>query len=331
MPIDALFKGNGSVELHERLVDWFLNSEDNDEAFSQWAALNIKPDTAKPGKEEMEKFRRLAKVLNIKHDVGSKAPARRFFEGGLATRVAAVLVPVLIAVDAALLIFDNRGREATVEFYDVTQVVLQATGESEEFALPDGTKVTLRGSSKLRYPSDFPTERTVELDGEALFDVTRNEKHPFTVHSEQLSVVVLGTKFKVTASRDAPEAEIVLLSGSVAVELGTASHRLTPGHRMTLDRETLSVVGQEELSAGEMARLSGSDLEIDNTSATDALRVVADYYGKSLTVTGKLPVEYRWSIVLPHRMSPEEAMEVLNRLSDDERFEIMGDAIHVYR
>jgi ferric-dicitrate binding protein FerR (iron transport regulator) len=335
--MDALCKGDLSAGLHERLVDWFLNSpenEDFEEAISQWAAINIKPDTSKPDKKEREKFRRLIQVLNIRYDAagGIKTPVRRFFEGGFAERAAAVLVPVLIAVGAALLTGEERGRVAGIEFYDVTEVVLEATGDSrrEEFTLPDGTKVNLAASSKLMYASDFPAGgRKVRLDGEAMFDVTHDSANPFTVAGEQMSVRVLGTQFRLTAWDNAPEAEVVLLTGSVSVELGAECHHLAPGRRMTLDRAALAVVGQEELSAGEMARLSGADLEIYNTHAEEALGIVADYYGMGLAVDGGVGLKSYLNIVLPHRVLPERAMEILSQLSDEANFEIRGDAIHV--
>ncbi|MCC8094346.1 MAG: FecR family protein [Tannerellaceae bacterium] len=66
--------------------------------------------------------------------------------------------------------------------------------------LHDGTVVWLNAKSTLRYPSTFTSgERRVELDGEAFFEVSHEEDHPFIVSTEKLNIKVLGTQFNVFA------------------------------------------------------------------------------------------------------------------------------------
>ncbi len=50
--------------------------------------------------------------------------------------------------------------------------------------------------SLLRYPTSFIGEkREVFLEGEAFFEVAKDAKHPFIVHTNRHSVEVLGTSF----------------------------------------------------------------------------------------------------------------------------------------
>lgn len=77
------------------------------------------------------------------------------------------------------------------------QVVETAFGETMHVTLPDGSTATLNGGTRMAYPATFDgATRTIQLDGEAFFDVTSVEI-PFIVESGQARVRVLGTQFNV--------------------------------------------------------------------------------------------------------------------------------------
>lgn len=89
-------------------------------------------------------------------------------------------------------------------------------GQRAQVKLHDGTVVWLNARTKLRYPNRFVgSERKVELDGEAFFDVTHNEEVPFVVSTEKLDIKVLGTSFNVFAYRGREEFSTALIEGSV--------------------------------------------------------------------------------------------------------------------
>ena len=68
------------------------------------------------------------------------------------------------------------------------------------------------------YNSNFGTnERNVELDGEAFFEVAKNKKIPFYVHTEKNKIKVVGTSFNVCAYKNSGEFETSLIEGSVEV------------------------------------------------------------------------------------------------------------------
>lgn len=89
-------------------------------------------------------------------------------------------------------------------------------GQRARVKLHDGTIVWLNARSRLRYPNRFDdTERKVELDGEAFFEVSHNEEVPFVVSTEKLDIKVLGTKFNVFAYKGKNEFATALLEGAV--------------------------------------------------------------------------------------------------------------------
>lgn len=59
--------------------------------------------------------------------------------------------------------------------------------------------------------------RTVELDGEGFFTVTKDASRPFTVQTQKYDVRVLGTEFNVYAYSNSEKFETDLLSGKVRV------------------------------------------------------------------------------------------------------------------
>jgi hypothetical protein len=109
-----------------------------------------------------------------------------------------------------------------------------ATPRGGQYAvvLPDGTNVWLNSQSSLTYPVAFNSqERNVTLKGEAYFEVAKNKKHPFIVHTDNVNIKVLGTHFNVAAYADDDEVKTTLLEGSVNLSKGTSSAMLIPGQQ----------------------------------------------------------------------------------------------------
>jgi len=101
-----------------------------------------------------------------------------------------------------------------------------------EVELPDGTKVWLNAESSLRYPTYFSgSDRTVELTGEAYFEVAHNRKMPFKVITSNQEVTVLGTHFNIQGYKDQASVSTTLLQGSVKVlnKLSGNARLLFPG------------------------------------------------------------------------------------------------------
>jgi transmembrane sensor len=91
-------------------------------------------------------------------------------------------------------------------------------GEKASIKLPDGTDIMLNAASKLSYPDHFTNSaREVYLEGEAYFDVAKDSTKPFTIHSGELKVTVLGTKFNISSFKDDETVSVALIEGKVKV------------------------------------------------------------------------------------------------------------------
>ncbi|NQX37675.1 FecR protein [Pedobacter steynii] len=107
--------------------------------------------------------------------------------------------------------------------------------------LPDGSTVWLNAASSLRYPVLFAAdERSVELTGEAYFEIAKDKNKPFLVHSKQQIVEVLGTHFNISSYPDEESTLTTLLEGSVKVV--NTIHKnmliLKPGQQSQVNAET---------------------------------------------------------------------------------------------
>ena len=117
-------------------------------------------------------------------------------------------------------------------------------GSKTQVTLPDGSKVILNADSKLSYPDNFMgNTREVTLEGEAFFDVTKNKKKPFIIHSKTMDIKVLGTVFNIKAYPFESLSEASLISGSIEVILKTRTNEkifLKPNEKITVSNNTES-------------------------------------------------------------------------------------------
>jgi ferric-dicitrate binding protein FerR (iron transport regulator) len=122
-------------------------------------------------------------------------------------------------------------------------------GGQYRIILPDGSKVWLNAASSLRFPAAFTgSERTVELTGEAYFEITKNAEKPFHVKvpsgvtaGESMDVEVLGTSFNVMAYTNEEKIHTTLLEGKVKVRQGATAENLSPGRQAIVDQNTLGM------------------------------------------------------------------------------------------
>ena len=139
---------------------------------------------------------------------------------------------VLLLGGAATAYFLLRGPE---------QITVQtAANETNIIVLPDGSKAFINNNSTLRYAKNFNDgERAIHLEGEAFFDVIKDDAHPFVVYTPQTRTQVLGTTFDVKAYT-IQTLEIFVLSGKVSVsgqEKQTEQVVLTEGRKVRVDKD----------------------------------------------------------------------------------------------
>lgn len=91
-------------------------------------------------------------------------------------------------------------------------------GQRIFMTLQDGTEAWLSPRSVIKIPNEFSkNERSVELDGEGFFWVTKDKERPFIVKTRNYNIKVLGTRFNVFAYSESERFETNLVEGRVQV------------------------------------------------------------------------------------------------------------------
>ncbi|GHT23462.1 anti-sigma factor [Bacteroidia bacterium] len=144
-----------------------------------------------------------------------------------------IAASLLILISAGFGIYKYNPVSPTEVLYSD---VSTSYGETKIVTLPDGTTVTLNACSHISYLNKFAGgERRVRLEGEAYFQVMRNEKQPFVITTNQFDVNVLGTEFNVKAYHNDAIHTIDVNSGKVQVEMPEATIRLVAEEHLAVD------------------------------------------------------------------------------------------------
>ena len=194
-----------------------------------------------------------------------------------------------------------------------THTITIPRGKTFKLVLSDGTEIWLNANSKLIYPTEFiEKERTVFLEGEAYFKVTKNSK-PFIVKTDYLQTRVLGTEFNIR-SYSANDVHVTLISGKVQVGniSNTANVELKPGVDAALQPD-----GQFEL------KQVNSDLYtywkdgyfyFDQLPLLEIMQSIGRWYNVNVIFRNKEAMQYRMHFISDRNSSIENTIHLMNRM-----------------
>ncbi len=160
-------------------------------------------------------------------------------------------------------------------------------GGTYQIILPDGTRVWLNASSTLEYPNRFSgATRTVELTGEAYFEIAHNQHKPFYVAANGTRVKVLGTHFNVMAYADEAFVETTLLEGSVSVSTGNVNRIIKPGEQAQTARESMNVV---KANLEKAVAWKNGYFYFKDTDLKTVMRQISRWYNVDVEYRGDVP------------------------------------------
>lgn len=204
--LDKYFLGELSDTEKAILFDQIESSPENKTEFIRMqntVTISKLAEQSKDNEWAAQKIKELETSINRKQ-------IRRFYLN--AAKYAAVIAILLVNI---WLLTDKFIPEDKLPLYTQIEV---PKGQRIYMTFQDGTEAWLSPRSVIRIPSEFSKdERSVELDGEGFFSVTKDAKRPFIVKTQQYNIKVLGTKFNVFAYSKSKRFETNLVEGRVQV------------------------------------------------------------------------------------------------------------------
>lgn len=168
-------------------------------------------------------------------------------------------------------------------------------GATRAVPLPEGSKVTLNTASHIRVDLE-DTQRTIELEqGEAYFEVARDEHRPFVVIAGKKRITALGTAFSVR--RNTPDdVRVTVAKGRVSVVIDSAVARaesdtrisapveLEAGSVAEADRKKVSVLKRPLAEIEEALSWRSGFLVFHNTPLIDAVAEFNRYHTRQVVI-----------------------------------------------
>jgi len=221
-----------------------------------------------------------------------------------------------------------NNKDAAAEIYYNT--VSTPKGGQYQLKLSDGTLITMNAASSIRFPTAFTgTQRVVELDGEAYFEVAKNPTMPFIVKSKTgMNVQVFGTHFNVMAYEEEQDARTTLIEGAVKVSNGSSAVMLKPGQQALSANSNASspIRINNEPDIEEAIAWKNGIFQFNNADLKTVMRQIARWYDVEISYNERVP-EKRFTGRVSRNLKASELLSGIEYVGV--HFKIEGKKIEV--
>lgn len=200
----------------------------------------------------------------------------------------AATVLILFLASYPLIKFDflKAGRQDIV-----TEV--QAQNVNRKILLSDGSIIWLKAGSRLSYPETFSgSERVVVLEGEALFEISKNPERPFIIHTGELTTRVLGTSFNIKNTFH--HTEVYVLTGKVSVSLTKSNQKieLLPNEKVMYSHASMLLKKEDDVIetklASEYTKGTEYNMYFQDTKVSDIVGHIEGKFSVRVRVNGSI-------------------------------------------
>lgn len=191
-------------------------------------------------------------------------------------------------------------------------------GEQMRVLMADGSTVVLNSETTLEYPEHFSRrKREVKLHGEAFFEVAKDSKRPFFVHTDGLSIRVVGTRFNLNTS--SPQAtSLYLQQGKVIAREEISGHdhtyEMLPGQLLELNRESGKISVKTDAGSLNLMGWMHKRYYFKNTPLRDLLAFLERNYGVECHVSDERLYKYTYTINF-YNESIDQILSAMERIT----------------
>jgi transmembrane sensor len=245
---------------------------------------------------------------------------RSWFSSGY--KIAAAMV-LLAAFSFVVFYFINRQSEDVTSAQIITKENLR--GRKSTIFLKDGSVVYLNAESKIHFPEVFSDSlREIQLEGEAYFDIAKDEARPFIVSIGELKISVLGTSFNVHAYDDTEFIKVSLISGKVRVESGESNDytdngkvQLVAGQSVSYSKKQNTFTKVSTFNPALDAGWKDGTIVFENASMENMLQRFGRWYNVDFEI--KNAPAFQWNYT--GEFGNQTLQDVLESLSFSQKFE----------
>lgn len=208
--------------------------------------------------------------------------------------IAALWIIPLVSLPTILYFFISEFRSQ--------QVTLSVNkGEKVQMLLPDSSKVWMNADTKINYTTAYNIgDRSIELDGEAFFEVKHNAKLPFRVKSTNMNVEVLGTSFVIRDYKQDPTSYTVLKEGSLQVITNLGTTLLQPNEKIEYNRLTKQYSHQKSVDANDYTAWIDNILRFEGESFEQMIKTMERIYNVTIVIQTEKLKGYRFTGTVPN-------------------------------
>lgn len=189
-------------------------------------------------------------------------------------RIAAVLLVVL----SVSLVFN----------YNIGEVSHTAGNEIKFVQLSDGSNIWLdHNSSVVLNDSYGASNRNVELNGRAFFDVERNENLPFKVTANDIKIEVLGTSFSVNSIDNSSSVAV----NSGRVEVKTSNHTKVIGVGQKVKSTSTGKLEESKISTKETFKWTNEELSFNDAPLSQVLADLSNHFDITFYYNGDIDLD----------------------------------------
>lgn len=208
--------------------------------------------------------------------------------------------------------------------------VMAPKGSIFQMVLADSSIVYLNAGSQIRYsPEAKNRNREIFLEGEAWFDVVKNENQPFVVHTSCYNIKVTGTRFNVKSYKSDDQITTTLEKGEVIITSSEQFQlaeeiKLKPGEQVIFDK-TAREMFVNDVDTEFFTSWRNNKLMFLNLSVKEMIVLFERKYGVDIEVSNPDILNYHYTGTIKNE-SILEMLEVI-KLTIPIQYKIEGQKI----
>ncbi|MDN3667585.1 FecR family protein [Algibacter miyuki] len=221
-----------------------------------------------------------------------------------------------IGVAASMVLLIGLSSFFFLKQHNNTSEMLIVTNRSDQVKkvnLIDGSIVFLNKNSELKYNNNFRGTRHLDLEGEAFFEIKRNENKPFIVKTQNIKTKVLGTSFNISDN----DSIIKVTVATGVVEVFDAVNAVT----LKPNQQTKYKISSKSFTTKKVPHeLAVSWFKESIYLEKVSMKALADFirinYGTQVQFTNKEQGNIQMSLTIKKNESLEKLLEKINYISD---------------